>query len=85
MHGHDSDESRNEFSKLLKSGFNPISVTFIGVPSACCHARLVETGKQNFEEMKNGRKIKPITIKHNGCIIDLLGQNWTVGGGRKIK
>ncbi|XP_010931945.1 pentatricopeptide repeat-containing protein At5g19020, mitochondrial [Elaeis guineensis] len=72
MHGH-ADTSLSIFSDLQRRNIEPNSITFIGVLSACCHAGLVDSGRCYFELMRRKYKIEP-TIKHYGCMIDLLGR-----------
>lgn len=72
MHGH-AEVSLRIFSELEKTKIRPNSITFIGILSACCHKGLVSEGKHYFERMKNTYKIEP-TIKHYGCMVDLLGR-----------
>ncbi|CAA6654116.1 unnamed protein product [Spirodela intermedia] len=72
MHGH-AEMSLRIFSELENTKIKPNSITFIGVLSACCHKGLVAEGKHYFEQMKNAYKIEP-TIKHYGCMVDLLGR-----------
>lgn len=72
MHGH-ADMSLSIFSDLQRRNIEPNSITFIGVLSACCHAGLVDSGRCYFELMRIKYKIEP-TIKHYGCMIDLLGR-----------
>ncbi|XP_057467417.1 pentatricopeptide repeat-containing protein At5g19020, mitochondrial-like [Actinidia eriantha] len=72
MHGH-ADLSLQVFSDLQRRNIKLSVITFIGVLLACCHAGLVEAGKQHFKSMKN-YGIEP-NIKHYGCMVDLLGRS----------
>jgi pentatricopeptide repeat protein len=72
IHGH-ANMSLQLFSQLQSTSIKPNSVTYIGVLNACCHAGLVTEGKQHFESMSREYGIQP-TIKHYGCMVDLLGR-----------
>ena len=62
------------FSELeMEKKLEPNSITFLGILSACCHKGLVFEGKHYFEGMREKYKIMP-TIKHYGCMVDLLGR-----------
>ncbi|KAI5340922.1 hypothetical protein L3X38_020196 [Prunus dulcis] len=72
MHGH-GDKALQLFSRMVKAGFLPDKVTFIGVLCACTHAGFVEEGLQAFHTMEREYGIVP-EIEHYGCLIDLLGR-----------
>lgn len=57
----------------------PNGVTFVGVLSACCHAGLIDVGREIFRSMKLVYGIEP-KIEHYGCLVDLLGR-----GGRLLE
>ncbi|KAL6888446.1 hypothetical protein ACP4OV_009472 [Aristida adscensionis] len=69
IHGY-ADMSLDLFSQLQRTNIKPNSITFVGVLSACCHAGMVAEGKHHFESMRE-YGIQP-TIKHYGCVVDLL-------------
>ncbi|XP_061368108.1 pentatricopeptide repeat-containing protein At5g56310-like [Gastrolobium bilobum] len=72
-HGHVED-ALSLFEKLKKEQVVvPNDVTFIGVLSACCHAGLLEVGRNVFCSMKTVYGIEP-KIEHYGCLVDLLGK-----------
>ncbi|KAL8140176.1 hypothetical protein V2J09_006197 [Rumex salicifolius] len=73
VHGH-AHESLSVFEALQGVSIKPNSITFIGVLAACCHAGMVEAGKQYFNIMKSRYNIDP-NIKHYGCMVDLLGRS----------
>ncbi|KAF8399503.1 hypothetical protein HHK36_015370 [Tetracentron sinense] len=78
MHGY-ADEALELFSKLLKCKLEtPNDVTFLGVLCACSHRGLVEEGRRYFNCMIMDYHIQP-TIKHYGCMVDLLGRAGFVG------
>lgn len=72
IHGH-AHMSLELFSQLQSSNIKPNSITYIGVLNACCHAGMVTEGKHHFESMRREYGIPP-TIKHYGCMVDLLGR-----------
>lgn len=51
----------------------PDEITFIGVLCACCHAGLVDKGRNFFQCMNQVWGIEP-RIEHYGCIVDLLSR-----------
>ncbi|CAM0876254.1 unnamed protein product [Alopecurus aequalis] len=72
IHGH-AYRSLELFTQLQSINIKPNSVTYIGVLNACCHAGLVAEGKHHFESMRREYGIQP-TVKHYGCMVDLLGR-----------
>ncbi|KAM1164074.1 hypothetical protein PS2_023430 [Malus domestica] len=75
MHGH-GEKALELFSRMVKDGFFPDKVTFIGVLCACTHIGFVEEGLHAFNTMEREYGIVP-EVEHYGCMIDLLGR-----GGR---
>ncbi|KAF8673896.1 hypothetical protein HU200_048343 [Digitaria exilis] len=72
VHGY-AHMSLDLFSQLQRTDIKPNSITFIGVLNACCHTGMVAEGKHHFESMMRVYGIQP-TIKHYGCMVDLLGR-----------
>eukprot|EP01018_Ginkgo_biloba_P001467 Gb_24928 [translate_table: standard] len=72
MHGCGT-EALKLFEKMQHSGTNPNSITLVGVLSACCHAGLVDEGRQYFDCMREYYHITP-AMEHYGCMVDLLGR-----------
>ncbi|MED6172216.1 hypothetical protein PIB30_048004 [Stylosanthes scabra] len=73
-HGHVED-ALGLFEKLKEEQVVvPNHVTFVGVLSACCHAGLVDVGREIFYSMKNVYGVEP-KIEHYGCMVDLLGKD----------
>ncbi|CAL5068611.1 unnamed protein product [Urochloa decumbens] len=72
VHGY-AHMSLDLFSQLQRTNIKPNSITFVGVLNACCHTGMVTEGKQHFESMTRQFGIQP-TIKHYGCMVDLLGR-----------
>ncbi|XP_008789962.3 pentatricopeptide repeat-containing protein At3g62890 [Phoenix dactylifera] len=68
----------------------PNAITFLGVLSACVHARLVNEGEKYFEQMVKEFGIDPM-IQHYGCIVDLyaraglIGKAWDVVNSMPMK
>eukprot|EP01018_Ginkgo_biloba_P014272 Gb_03213 [translate_table: standard] len=72
MHGC-AKEALNLFEEMQFCGTNPSHVTLLSVLSACCHAGLVDEGKQYFASMSQYYNITP-AMEHYGCMVDLLGR-----------
>lgn len=72
MHGYGED-ALNLFRESERDEVLPNDITFVGVLTACCHAGLVEVGREIFSSMKSTYGIEP-KIEHYGCIVDLLGR-----------
>ncbi|GLU12398.1 hypothetical protein SLE2022_290830 [Rubroshorea leprosula] len=69
-----SSEALGLFSKMLEENFAiPDDVTFLGVLCACSHGGMVDEGRRFFDIMSKKYCIKP-TIKHYGCMADMLGR-----------
>ncbi|KAK7393764.1 hypothetical protein VNO78_22328 [Psophocarpus tetragonolobus] len=62
------------FGKMLQQNVDrPNDVTFLGVLSACSHGGLVDESRRCIDIMARDFNIQP-TIKHYGCVVDLLGR-----------
>ncbi|QHO56073.1 Pentatricopeptide repeat-containing protein [Arachis hypogaea] len=61
------------FNEMAHSCVTPADVTFLGVLTACSHARWVSEGRQVFNLMVNCYGIEPMA-DHYVCIVDLLGR-----------
>ncbi|KAK6284690.1 hypothetical protein POUND7_003642 [Theobroma cacao] len=55
-------------SRMRKEGIEPDHITYIGVLTACSHARLLKEGRRVFES------IKFPAVDHYACMVDLLGR-----------
>jgi len=72
-HGN-GEEALALFTRMLRENVErPDEITFLGVLCACSHGGLVDEGRGYFEIMNRDYNIKP-TIKHYGCMVDLLGR-----------
>ncbi|KAE8676765.1 DNA mismatch repair protein PMS1-like [Hibiscus syriacus] len=60
------------FNRMEQEGFKFDHVTLIGVLSACGHSGLVDTGRQIFRFLVEGRYGFLPGVKHYACMIDLL-------------
>ncbi|PHT33482.1 hypothetical protein CQW23_25282 [Capsicum baccatum] len=69
-HGH-CVEAINFFERMDSSGVKPNDITFLSVLSACAHAGFVEEGLEIFPGWRN---MQTPSIKHYGCLVDLLGR-----------
>lgn len=73
VHGY-ADNALELFSRMREwKSLVPNDVTFLGVLCACSHRGLVQEGRQYFDSMRLDYNIRP-TIKHYGCMVDLLGR-----------
>ncbi|XP_062095999.1 pentatricopeptide repeat-containing protein At2g22410, mitochondrial-like [Humulus lupulus] len=61
------------FEQMKQSGFEPDSITFVAVLSACSHGGLVSEGREYFKSMIRDYKLEP-REEHYACMIDLLGR-----------
>ncbi|GAU22227.1 hypothetical protein TSUD_227630 [Trifolium subterraneum] len=72
-HGN-GEEALALFTRMLQDNVErPNDVTFLGVLCACSHGGLVDEGRRYFDIMCRDYNIQP-TIKHYGCMVDLLGR-----------
>ncbi|XP_058722019.1 pentatricopeptide repeat-containing protein At1g59720, chloroplastic/mitochondrial-like [Vicia villosa] len=72
-HGN-GEEALLLFTRMLQENVErPNDVTFLGVLCACSHGGLVDEGRRYFDIMNRDYNIQP-TIKHYGCMVDLLGR-----------
>ncbi|XP_038971155.1 pentatricopeptide repeat-containing protein At2g13600-like [Phoenix dactylifera] len=72
IHGKAS-ECLELFSKMLKDGPRPNSLTFVGVLSACAHAGWLKEGKEYFDKMTRVYGIA-VRAEHCSCMVHLMGQ-----------
>ncbi|KAL6009087.1 hypothetical protein ACLOJK_022314 [Asimina triloba] len=83
MHGH-AEEVLQVFSWMQKWEMGvPNDVTFLGVLCACSHRGMVNEGRRYFDSMRKDYGIMP-TIKHYGCMVDLLGRAGHVDEAYKL-
>ncbi|CAM8987868.1 unnamed protein product [Rhodiola kirilowii] len=81
-HGH-AKEAIELFQKLVSEQIVPNGVTFVGVLTACCHAGLLDTGREYFNLMKTVYQILP-GVEHYGCMVDLLGRSGQLHEAEKL-
>ncbi|KAE9456731.1 hypothetical protein C3L33_11366, partial [Rhododendron williamsianum] len=67
------EEALKFFSRLESSEYEPDSISFIGVLTACNHSGLVDKAREYFTLMTETYKIEP-SFKHYGCLVDALGR-----------
>jgi pentatricopeptide repeat protein len=72
IHGHGED-ALALFSQMQQTDIKADHITFIGVLTACSHARLVDEGRQYFECMMLDYGLAP-DLDHYACLVDLLGR-----------
>ncbi|XP_024526617.1 pentatricopeptide repeat-containing protein At5g16860-like [Selaginella moellendorffii] len=61
------------FERMQELRFRPNEATFLVLLNVCCHAGLVDTGKELFEAMASGHAISP-GLKHYSAMVDLFGR-----------
>ncbi|XP_059640886.1 pentatricopeptide repeat-containing protein At1g18485 [Cornus florida] len=71
------------FEKMKNVGLKPDGLTFIGILSACSHARLVEEGLNYFNQMQTLHGIEP-KLEHYACVVDMLGRAGRLGDALKL-
>ncbi|GMJ01080.1 Chloroplast RNA Editing Factor 7 [Hibiscus trionum] len=62
------------FNRMEQEGFKFDHVTLVGVLSACSRSGLVDTGRQIFRFLVEGRYGFLPGVKHYACMIDLLAR-----------
>ncbi|CAA0830494.1 Pentatricopeptide repeat-containing protein -mitochondrial [Striga hermonthica] len=62
------------YRKMKRTGFEPNSVTLLGLLWACNHAGLVDEGYEYFNEARNENP-SIVQAEHYACIIDLLSRS----------
>ena len=60
-------------SRMLRSGFSPDKVTFLGLLCAFSHSGKVNEGKELFNSMESIFKIEP-ELEHYACLVDILAR-----------
>ncbi|KAL5701235.1 formamidase [Ranunculus cassubicifolius] len=62
------------FNAMEREGIKPDEVTLIAVLNACSHSGMVQTGREIFHSIIEGKYGFPPNIRHYSCIIDMLGR-----------
>ncbi|KAF7127955.1 hypothetical protein RHSIM_Rhsim11G0077400 [Rhododendron simsii] len=65
-------EALELFGRMEASSERPNDLTFLSILSACAHGGFVEEGMETFAKME--KRGLTASIRHYGCIIDLLGR-----------
>ncbi|KAF3795133.1 Pentatricopeptide repeat-containing protein [Nymphaea thermarum] len=68
-----AEKALSLFDEMVRLGFKPNSVTFVGVLSACSRVGLVDEGYNHYRTMTMNYGITP-TRSHCSCMVDLLGR-----------
>ena len=71
-HGH-GEKALEIFYRMLEEGIMPDHIIFVGVLSACSHARLVDKGLEFWESMVRDYGIER-GPDHYACIVDMLSR-----------
>ncbi|KAF9606049.1 hypothetical protein IFM89_022208 [Coptis chinensis] len=82
MHGM-AKEALEQFEEMEKEGLKANQITFLSILNACSHGGLVNEGLEFFRKMIIGCQIMP-SIKHYGCMIDMLGRVGMLEEAEKI-
>ncbi|KAM7250171.1 hypothetical protein ACFE04_022054 [Oxalis oulophora] len=82
MHGM-GIEAVEHFERMVKAGSEPSHISFLSVLNACSHGGLVEEGLGFFDKMMKKSEIAP-SIKHYGCLVDMLGRAGRLEEAEKI-
>ncbi|CAL9055499.1 unnamed protein product [Musa banksii] len=61
------------FYQMERRGATMDDLTFLGVLTACTHARLVCEGREIFDRMRRDFRVEP-KVEHYGCLVDLLSR-----------
>ncbi|XP_075519555.1 LOW QUALITY PROTEIN: putative pentatricopeptide repeat-containing protein At1g64310 [Primulina tabacum] len=69
-----ADEAFKVFEELLENGIKPDEATFSGLLCACCHAGLVNKGRQYFKRMRDEFGIQAKT-EHHVYMVKILGMD----------
>ncbi|XP_020584746.1 pentatricopeptide repeat-containing protein At3g56550 [Phalaenopsis equestris] len=72
IHGY-GKEAINFFQRMLMTGVQLNSVTFLGLLMGCSHEGLVDEGLEYFYSMSSKFSLKP-DAKHYGCVVDMMGR-----------
>ncbi|KAG2328500.1 hypothetical protein Bca52824_011228 [Brassica carinata] len=72
LHG-DASAAISYFNEMIDAGIAPDEITFIGLLSACCHAGMIQAGRDYFSQMKSRFNLNP-QLKHYSVMVDLLGR-----------
>ncbi|XVF57700.1 hypothetical protein PTKIN_Ptkin07bG0003000 [Pterospermum kingtungense] len=67
----DGEATLDSFEKMVQSGFQPDSVSFLSVLSACSHCGLVEEGLRYFRSMTEVYNLVP-KKEHYASMVDML-------------
>lgn len=67
----DGEGTFRSFEQMVQSGFEPDSVSFLSILSACSHCGLVEEGLKYFDSMTHMYKLVP-KKEHYASMIDML-------------
>lgn len=70
----DGEATFNAFEEMIQSGFQPDSVSFLSLLTACSHCGLVEKGLQHFESMTEIYGLVP-KREHYASMVDMLCRN----------
>lgn len=63
------------FNRMEQEGVKADGVTLVAVLLACSHSGLVDTGRQIFSALVNGKYRFLPTVKHYACMVDIFARS----------
>jgi pentatricopeptide repeat protein len=69
----ESEKAIHVFGRIVDTGTEPNSITFVSVLNACSHAGLLDAGFLFFKSIGHAFDLIP-NLKHCTCMVDLLGR-----------
>ncbi|XVE67614.1 hypothetical protein DITRI_Ditri09bG0001900 [Diplodiscus trichospermus] len=79
----DGEATIESFEKMVQSGFQPDSVSFLSVLSACSHCGLVEDGLRYFRSMTHIHNLVP-KKEHYASMVDMLCRSGRFNEAEKL-
>lgn len=79
----DGEGTLRSFEQMVQSGFEPDSVSFLSVLTACSHCGLVEEGLQYFNSLNRNCKIVP-KREHYASMVDMLCRSGRFNEAEKL-
>ncbi|XP_007032019.2 PREDICTED: putative pentatricopeptide repeat-containing protein At2g01510 [Theobroma cacao] len=79
----DGEATLDSFEKMVQSGFQPDSVSFLSVLSACSHCGLVQEGLRYFRSMTQSHKLVP-KKEHYASMVDMFCRSGQFNEAEKL-
>ncbi|XP_010916791.1 pentatricopeptide repeat-containing protein At5g46460, mitochondrial [Elaeis guineensis] len=61
------------FDDMKSSLEQPDEITYVGLLTACSHSRMIASGKQIFQQLKEDPLVD-VKLEHYACMVDVLGR-----------